>query len=359
MAGSKLMIARDKISRGLALAFAAMLMCCPPPARAQSGIGSTAIAKNDVHGVRGTVTRPLAVGGAVYSDDSVKTGDASLAQLLFIDQTTFSIAANSEAILKNVYRPKTGGGQLVLNALSGAFRYVSGVQGGVGTRINFPFGYLTVRGTIVDILVWPDHTVIILDEGAITVVPYATRIAYNMDQPGKYIIVYRDGHVDGPMTWDSTIMRIAGGNTPFPLYGRVIYPMMPNASNQTLEAFQQQTDINFLLNGNVSSNGFGACPAGQIATSGGCIPNPLTTLTSDVRLKRDIVLLKHLDNGLDLYRYRYLWSDTLYVGVMAQQVEKLYPDAVAPLPNGYLGVRYDRLGMQLMTWDQWLASPKQ
>lgn len=45
---------------------------------------------------------------------------------------------------------------------------------------------------------------------------------------------------------------------------------------------------------------------------------PLTM--SDVRAKRDIVPLARLENGIGLYRYRYMWSDDVYVGVMAQEV---------------------------------------
>ncbi len=49
---------------------------------------------------------------------------------------------------------------------------------------------------------------------------------------------------------------------------------------------------------------------------------------SDARLKRDIVLVGRLDDGLGLYRYRYLWSDTVYVGVMAQEVALLHPESL-------------------------------
>jgi hypothetical protein len=82
------------------------------------------------------------------------------------------------------------------------------------------------------------------------------------------------------------------------------------------------------------------------------VPTP-----SDIRLKRDIVLLAHLENGVGLYRYRYLWSDQLYVGVMAQEVAEIFPDAVVRGENGYLGVNYARLGLRLLTWDQWMAYP--
>jgi hypothetical protein len=32
---------------------------------------------------------------------------------------------------------------------------------------------------------------------------------------------------------------------------------------------------------------------------------------------------------------------------MAQDVLELYPEAVCTMPNGYLGVRYDMLGMRM------------
>jgi hypothetical protein len=77
---------------------------------------------------------------------------------------------------------------------------------------------------------------------------------------------------------------------------------------------------------------------------------------SDIRVKRDVVPLVGLDNGIGLYRYRYLWSDTEYVGVMAQEVALVQPDAVVRGTDGYLRVDYARLGLRLMTWDEWAAA---
>src|SRR5215813_994451 len=76
---------------------------------------------------------------------------------------------------------------------------------------------------------------------------------------------------------------------------------------------------------------------------------------SDVRLKRDIVQIGQLASGPHIYRYRYLWDDTFYVGVMAQEIAVTVPDAVVRDNDGYLRVAYDRLGLKLMTWDEWLA----
>jgi polysaccharide biosynthesis/export protein len=83
-----------------------------------------------------------------------------------------------------------------------------------------------------------------------------------------------------------------------------------------------------------------------------------TAVPSDIRLKRDIVLLDRLPNGIGLYRYRYIWSDQVYVGVMAQEVAQIVPDAVVRGADGFLRVNYARLGMRLLTWDEWEAKSR-
>jgi outer membrane immunogenic protein len=72
-------------------------------------------------------------------------------------------------------------------------------------------------------------------------------------------------------------------------------------------------------------------------------------IPSDMRLKRDIGLLARRGDGLGLYSFKYVWSDTVYVGVMAQEVALLYPDAVLRDDlTGYMAVNYTRLGLQPM-----------
>ena len=84
-----------------------------------------------------------------------------------------------------------------------------------------------------------------------------------------------------------------------------------------------------------------------------------TAANSDARLKRDIVLVARRDDGLGIYQYRYLWSDTVYVGVMAQEVALIHPDAIVRGGlDDYLRVDYSRLGMQMMTLPEWQARNK-
>lgn len=77
---------------------------------------------------------------------------------------------------------------------------------------------------------------------------------------------------------------------------------------------------------------------------------------SDINVKHDIVLLGRLDNGLGFYRFAYNGSDKTYVGVMAQEVQLVRPDAVSRGADGVLRVRYDMLGLDFQTYQHWLAS---
>jgi hypothetical protein len=81
----------------------------------------------------------------------------------------------------------------------------------------------------------------------------------------------------------------------------------------------------------------------------------LNSLLSDVRAKRDIVAVGQLDNGVGIYRYRYIGQEQAYVGVIAQEVAQIVPEAVTVGEDGYLRVNYGRLGQRLMTWEEWAA----
>jgi hypothetical protein len=72
---------------------------------------------------------------------------------------------------------------------------------------------------------------------------------------------------------------------------------------------------------------------------------------SDVRLKQNIQPVGVLENGLTLYSYEYidevklhpLAGEGMQVGVMAQEVEQVYPYAVTTLDDGYKVVNYGLL----------------
>ena len=103
------------------------------------------------------------------------------------------------------------------------------------------------------------------------------------------------------------------------------------------------------------SFGFSA-PRGRIGGGGGGFRGGRGGRRSDIALKHDIVLLGRLDNGLGFYRFAYNGSNQVYVGVLAQEVQKVRPEAVVRGRDGYLRVYYDKLGVTFQTYRQWIAS---
>jgi hypothetical protein len=82
---------------------------------------------------------------------------------------------------------------------------------------------------------------------------------------------------------------------------------------------------------------------GSAADKAGTALQIAALFASDRRLKRDIKLLHRREDDLGVYLYRYLWSPVWFIGVMAQEVLRIKPGAVAMHPDGYLMVDYARI----------------
>lgn len=61
---------------------------------------------------------------------------------------------------------------------------------------------------------------------------------------------------------------------------------------------------------------------------------------SDLRLKRDLVPVGMLTNGVTVYEYSYIWGGLRERGVLADELEQVMPEAVVTHPNGYKMVNY-------------------
>ena len=92
------------------------------------------------------------IGNAVHSNELIRSGDAAVAELVFIDQTKVSVGPKSEIRLdKFVYNPNNGSGAVVLETSRGAYRFITGVQEHKNYEIKTPYATLGVRGTIIEI----------------------------------------------------------------------------------------------------------------------------------------------------------------------------------------------------------------
>ena len=69
--------------------------------------------------------------------------------------------------------------------------------------------------------------------------------------------------------------------------------------------------------------------------------SPFGSLFSDRRLKEDIKPIGKADNGLTIYSYRYKGHNATHLGFMADEVEKLHPEAVSEC-DGFKMVDYSK-----------------
>lgn len=66
------------------------------------------------------------------------------------------------------------------------------------------------------------------------------------------------------------------------------------------------------------------------------------SLFSDRNLKTDIKKVGKTDSGLNVYTYRYINSPTVHMGVMAQEVRDVFPEAVHEV-GGFMAVDYSKV----------------
>jgi hypothetical protein len=114
--------------------------------------------------------------------------------------------------------------------------------------------------------------------------------------------------------------------------------MLNNLYGNQLSAWSAQQQANA-----TSSGGLGS----MIGTLGvGAMNYGPAMMASDERLKTNIKKVGQLDNGLNLYSYEFKdefkdeFGHGLQLGVIAQEVEKVIPDAVSIHASGYKAVDY-------------------
>ena len=215
----------------VALALAIMAL----PAAAATDIGVAAAVKNDVKGSGGA----LNVGSRVFQNDVVTTGVESLAQLMFLDETTLSIGPKSEVKLdKFVFDPSKGGGNVIFSATKGAFRFITGSQDPRHYEIKTPVATIGVRGTIVDCFIVAGGLVCIVEEGSAVVGGHTVAA-------GQAIFISNSGDVTGPMTPDGYFFQVVG-TVPWPLFGGVLpagYEHFEGPDGLTIRTEQQDQHI--------------------------------------------------------------------------------------------------------------------
>ncbi|MBC7768288.1 MAG: FecR domain-containing protein [Phycisphaerales bacterium] len=185
---------------------------------ANSRIGAAAAVRNQVTATQSGQERRLAVGGAIFQNESVRTGADSVAQLLFADQTSMSLGPRSEITLdRYVYDPNRSAGDVGVSLTQGALRFVSGRQDPRTYQVRTPVATIGVRGTIVDFLLIDGRMFAILDEGSV-VFTLSNGQTLELIEPGMALEFFSDGTASRPFTWRGRYEASLGTAT-FPLFG--------------------------------------------------------------------------------------------------------------------------------------------
>jgi hypothetical protein len=110
---------------------------------AQTRIGTANSVKPEASG---SIAGTLSAGSGVHASENVHTGSAGQADLRFLDNSNLTVGPGSNVRLdKFVYDPNKGTGGVAIEASRGAFRFVTGSQGG-SVKIKTPSGTLGIRG---------------------------------------------------------------------------------------------------------------------------------------------------------------------------------------------------------------------
>lgn len=110
-------------------------------------------------------------------------------------------------------------------------------------------------------------------------------------------------------------------------------------SGATPQASVGGVDYSGMVNQNYQNqmNAYSAKMGGLFGLAGA---GAQAAMMSDARVKTDVSRVGTLDNGLPVYCYRYAWGGPLQIGVMAQDVEQIHPEAVVEGVGGVKMVNY-------------------
>ena len=104
-------------------------------------------------------SRVLEVKGGVFAGDVVKTDALGLAQILFRDNTKLVVGPYSEVTLDSfVFGGPTTAKAFSIDAVRGAFRFITGSSQKQAYSIKTPTGTIGVRGTEFDLSIAEDGT---------------------------------------------------------------------------------------------------------------------------------------------------------------------------------------------------------
>lgn len=159
----------------------------------------------------------------------------------------------------------------------------------------------------------------------------------NLDQANRASALQEQAYLqDRPLNLINALRSGNQVNMPqFQQFAQQATTAGPDILGATSQQYQAQVAAN-----NASSSGANGLLGGltDLATTG----MKAYTMFSDRRLKKNIQQIGKMANGLNIYSYEYIWGGSTQLGVMAQEVEQVKPEAVFEV-GGYKAVDYSKL----------------
>lgn len=138
------------------------------PAMAQQ-IGTVASSEPTLRGTPpGGATRTLGLGTALVRDETVASSATGRAQLMFLDQSTLSLAPNTTIVLDRfVFDPDRGTGEIGVGLTQGALRFIGGtLSRNQPATVTTPTASIGIRGSTALVLHNNGRTIAIFIAGS-------------------------------------------------------------------------------------------------------------------------------------------------------------------------------------------------
>ena len=179
------------------LLLAAATLTLGLPATAQN-IGTVASQEPTLRGTPpGAGTRNLGLGAGVVQDERIASSASGRGQLLFIDQTTLSLAPNTTIVLDEFVFNPNGTGQMGLQMTEGALRFIGGtLSREQDATVATPTATIGIRGS---------SALVIHEAGETIAIFLAGERLCLLNQAGQQFCTSRRG---GVLTEDGYIGRI-------------------------------------------------------------------------------------------------------------------------------------------------------
>ncbi len=143
--------------RNIFLVFIAIFVFVSTVSAQTIPVGQAAVVRGDVYVERAGEKIKLKSKDKVFQGDKILTGEKGKVQVIFADDSIFTIGRDAEILLDNyVYNPKTNVGKSKIKAKKGTFKFVTGKiakNNYDNVKVITPFATIGVRGSggIVDI----------------------------------------------------------------------------------------------------------------------------------------------------------------------------------------------------------------